>query len=333
MKILLTGGAGFVGRHFALKFLETDENEVLIVDNMYSGLPLDCWYIQPRYFDKLTIVQEDVRTWFRNKRNPPCNFDLVIHCAAIVGGRLNIDGDPLSVATDLSIDSEFFNWAVRGKFTPKVIYFSSSAAYPIELQTEFRNCDLAESLLNFTTTRIGMPDMTYGFAKLAGEYLAKFAAEKYGLDVKIYRPFGGYGEDQAMDYPFPSIIRRILRQEDPITVWGSGDQQRDFIHIDDIVDGVLATCNVLAPGEVLNLGTGVGVSFRDLAAIAHKIIHPSAYPCKIVNDPSKPEGVFRRVADAYKFKQLYEPKVWPEQGIQRVAAHLQKVLDGAKMPV
>ena len=335
MKILITGGLGFVGRHFALKFLETDENEVLIVDNMYSGLPLDRWYMQPRYLDRLTIVQGDLRTWIKNKRNISSNFDLVVHCAAIVGGRLNIDGDPLAVATDLAIDAELFNWIVREKFLPKLIYFSSSAAYPVDLQTEACNCDLSESLLTFNTSRIGMPDMTYGFAKLAGEYLAKFAAEKYGLNVKIYRPFGGYGEDQDFSYPFPLIIRRILRQEKPITIWGSGNQQRDFIHIDDIVDGVLATYNALKPGEVLNLGTGVGVSFRELSALAHRIIHPlsSTYLCEIVNDPDKPEGVFRRVADPYKFEQLYAPKVWLEQGIARVAAHLQKTLDGAKMPV
>ena len=279
MKILLTGGAGFVGRHFALKFLETDENEVLIVDNMYSGLPLDCWYIQPRYFDNLTIVQEDVRTWFRNKRNSPYNFDLVIHCAAIVGGRLNIDGDPLSVATDLSIDSEFFNWAVRGKFTPKVIYFSSSAAYPIELQTEFCNCDLAESLLNFTTTRIGMPDMTYGFAKLAGEYLAKFAAEKYGLDVKIYRPFGGYGEDQDFNYPFPSIIKRVLDRDQFQTILLRTIKD---LHLDphahiDLIDEIIPVLRLpdRACGDRLDLFDPVGIdhgleTLENVHALAHR---------------------------------------------------------------
>jgi nucleoside-diphosphate-sugar epimerase len=327
MNVLITGGLGFVGRHFALKFLETDDNQVTIVDNMYSGLRLDLWYMQPRYVDNLTLVQDDLRHWIKNKRNIPSNFDLIIHCAAVVGGRLNIDGDPLVVATDLSIDAEFFNWVVRGAFLPKVIYFSSSAAYATELQTKNCNCDLAEGLLSFDTSRIGMPDMTYGFAKLAGEYLARFAYQKYGLDVQIYRPFGGYGEDQSFDYPFPSIIRRVLRGENPITVWGSGKQERDFIHIDDIVDAVLHTMKVLKPGEVLNLGTGVGVSFKQLATIAHKILRPDELDFKVVNDPLKPEGVFRRVADVHKLETLYQPKVWLEQGIARVGAHLQKVLD------
>ena len=99
-----------------------------------------------------------MRNWFKHKRNHASNFDLVIHCAAIVGGRLNIDGDPLAVATDLSIDAELYNWIVRGKFLPKLIYFSSSAAYPVELQTKTCNCDLAETHLSFSSSRISMPD-------------------------------------------------------------------------------------------------------------------------------------------------------------------------------
>lgn len=324
MKILITGGLGFVGRHFALKFLQTDDNEVLIVDNMYSGLPLDRWYMQPRYPDRLTIVQDDLRIWIKNKRSISSNFDLVIHCAAIVGGRLVIDGDPLAVATDLAIDAELFNWIVRGKFLPKLIYFSSSAAYAIELQTEDHHCHLAELHLHFNGTHVAIPDQTYGWSKLCGEYLCKFAAEKYGLNVKIFRPFGGYGPDQDFSYPFPSIIRRVLRKEDPIVVWGSGHQARDFVYIDDVIDCVLGTMNALRPGEALNIGTGRGVSFRELAEIACNLLDHKA---EIVSDLRKPQGVFMRVSDPYKMNQLYTPKFSLEQGILRVAEHLKKVLD------
>lgn len=330
MKILLTGGAGFVGRHFALKFLESDDNEVLIVDSLYSGLPVDKWFKQPRYRDRLRIRQEDVRQWFRKPHAKPDDFDLIVHCAAIVGGRLNIDGDPLAVATDLSIDAEMFNWIVRAKFKPKLIYFSSSAVYPLELQTREKHLALAEPFVNFETTRISRPDQSYGWAKLSGEYLAKIAAEKYGLDVKIFRPFGGYGEDQDMNYPFPSIIKRIIEKQNAIIVWGSGDQARDFVHIDDVVECVLSTMNRLKPGETLNIGTGRGVSFRELAEMACNLL---GHKADIVNDSTKPEGVFARVADSYKMEQMFTPKVTLEQGIMRVAQHLQKALDGAKPTV
>jgi len=263
MKVLISGGAGFVGRRFTRR-LANAGNDVIVVDNLVAGLHPMEWAFPPDDWNKVTFIENDCRAYF--KLHDASEFDLIIHCAAIVGGRLKIDGDPLAIATDLSIDSEFFNWAVRSKPSPKVIYFSSSAVYPVELQTRACHCVLSEALVNFDSQRISLPDQTYGWAKLNGEYLAKFAFERYGLNVKIYRPFGGYGEDQSFDYPFPSIIKRVLDKENPIVVWGSGDQRRDFIYIEDIVDAVLATMDVLPAASPLNLGVGIPTSFRELAA-------------------------------------------------------------------
>lgn len=325
MRILVTGFAGFVGRHFA-KRLIIDGHTVIGVDNFCAGGYPEKWWSTSNH---CKFYSEDIRDYL--KRHTPEEFDLVIHCAAVVGGRLKIDGDPLAVATDLSIDSDLFNWIVRGINRPQLIYFSSSAVYPLELQVKNCHCDLSEGLVDFDTLRIGRPDMSYGWAKLTGEYLAKFAAEQYGLDVKVFRPFGGYGEGQDFTYPFPSIIKRILMREDPVVVWGSGDQQRDFIHIDDIVEAVLTTKDKLRPGEVMNLGTGRGVSFKELANMACDILK---CPAKIVNDATKPEGVFRRVADVHKMEQYYQANlIWLEQGILRVGQHLQKSLDGLKAVV
>lgn len=251
-------------------------------------------------------------------------FQLIIHCAAIVGGRLKIDGDPLAVATDLSIDSEFFNWVVRAKNRPKIIYFSSSAVYPLELQQRDCHCSLIEQLVDPPNqSKFSKPDMTYGWSKLSGEVLAQYAVSHYNADVVIYRPFGGYGEDQSLDYPFPSIIKRIVDGENPVTVWGSGDQQRDFIHIEDIVDAVLATMHKLKPGETLNLGTGMGISFRELARIASDVLN---MPIDIINDSSKPEGVFARISDPFKLEGLWKlPDPMPrlKWGIQQVAKALE----------
>lgn len=324
MRVLITGGCGFVGRRFARRLLDEGHN-IDIVDNMISGVSFWEWVFQPAPSSRGTIHTYDFRDWIKDKWTPekrPDDFDLIIHCAAIVGGRLKIDGDPLAVATDLSIDAEFFNWVVRAKNKPKVVYFSSSAVYPLTCQTQKYHCDLAENLLHFNGSTVHLPDMTYGWAKLSGEYLAQFAVKNYGADIVIYRPFGGYGEDQSFDYPFVSIIRRIVTGENPVTVWGSGDQQRDFIHIEDIVDAVLATMNVLKPGEALNLGTGMGLSFKELARIASNVLK---IPVDIVNDVTKPEGVFARVCDTKKLACLWaapDPMSRLREGILGVAKHL-----------
>ncbi len=317
MKVLVTGGMGFVGRHFAKRLLG-DGHTVTIVDNMVSGVPREEWMFQPNSLENLQLMFTDCRTFFTSA--PPgslwssSRFDLVIHCAAIVGGRIKIEEDPLAVATDLSIDSEFFHWVTQAKPMPKVVYFSSSAIYPLELQTKEKHVALAESFVDLNASRWSKPDLSYGFAKFTGEYLAKFAHEKYGLDVAIYRPFGGYGEDQdPKTYPFPAIMQRVHNSENPVMVWGSGDQQRDFIHIDDIVECVLQTYDKLN-GKVLNLGTGIPTSFFSLAeqALAY-----GSTGASIRNDPRKPEGVFSRVADTYQMNQLYQPRISLTEGIAR----------------
>ena len=317
-RVLILGGAGFVGRHFAKHFL-SKKDVVCVVDDLSTGTDPSQWTDAKERIG-LSFVKTDVRRYFQHSYPV---FDLVIHCAAVVGGRLKIEGDPLAVATDLAIDSDFFNWAVKAR-PKKIIYFSSSAVYPMEFQRNDKyQIKLAEPLTNFDGSRIGRPDMTYGWAKLTGEYLAKQAVERYGLDVVIYRPFSGYGEDQAFDYPFPSIIQRVVQGQDPITIWGSGDQIRDFIHIDDVVECVLQTMNELEPGEVLNIGSGEGTSFRDLVDVTCDVAGRSG-SWKTACDTSKPEGVFYRVADTYKMNQFYIPKISLEEGIRRVAAHLTK---------
>lgn len=313
MKALVTGGAGFVGRRFVRR-LSAEDHEIVIVDNLVSGIHPADWYL-PHYDQaKLQFHFADMRQFIHGLN--PKDFDLVIHCAAVVGGRLMIENDPLAVATDLSIDAELFNWIVRGKKRPHLIYFSSSAVYPIELQVERCHCALAEDLVTFDKTRIGMPDMTYGFAKLAGEYLAGFAKAKYDLPVTIYRPFSGYGEDQDLSYPFPALVKRIVDGENPVTVWGSGNQIRDWIYVEDIVSCVLQTWQ---QGGVLNIGTGHGMSFAGLLSAMRDVLNADF---DITPDPTKPEGVFHRVADVCKMEQHFKPQIPLRSGIKKVAAAL-----------
>jgi GDP-L-fucose synthase len=310
---LVTGGCGFVGRHMAKKLLSLDY-QVTLVDNLSTGLHPELWPVHLRIPERkskdVVFLKTDFRTYVRNAEP---NFDLICHLAAVVGGRMTIDGDPLAVATDLAIDADLFNWVVGPVRPRKLLYFSSSAAYPISLQTSECNRPLSEELISFGNS-IGVPDMTYGWSKLTGEFLAGFAVQKYGLDAVIYRPFSGYGEDQDFTYPFPSIVRRVAQRESPVVVWGSGEQLRDFIYIDDAIEAALVAKDRIAPGDALNLGSGVGTSFRSLAQITCEVL---GHKARVVNDPTKPEGVFARVGDCRRMLSYYLPKVTLKEGIQR----------------
>jgi len=288
MKILITGNKGFVGSHFQ-RYLLDQGHEIFGVDIKDS---------HERY--------HDCRDFFRHDPNSLIVWDMVIHCAAIVGGRTKIENDPISVATDLSIDAEMFNWAVRTK-QKRIIYFSSSAVYPVELQ-RFK-VQLKEADVNFE--RIKAPDMTYGWAKLTGEFLAQFA-EQAGVRVHIFRPFSGYGPDQDLDYPFPSFIKRGAEQADPFEIWGTGEQVRDFIHIDDIIAAVMKAVEIDFKGAV-NLGTGKATSFDELARLVASV---ASYEPKFKRLPSKPAGVMYRVADTTKMSLFYQPKISLEEGIK-----------------
>src|SRR5271157_1781043 len=298
-KILITGAAGFVGRHFTKRFLDLGDL-VVAVDSivpMTGGIdPGHGWPLfNPCDYKNFHFFREDCRQFFL--KHPDDDFDYSLHLAAIVGGRLMIENNPLAVAEDLAIDSAYWQWAVKAK-PRKTICFSSSAAYPVMCQQRDNYRLLCEEMIEFSG-RIGVPDMSYGWAKLTHEYLAHLAYEKYGLKSVVYRPFSGYGEDQDDTYPFPSICKRILRQngESRIEVWGSGDQLRDFIHIEDCVDGVLMSMDRIDNADALNLSTGVYTSFKEFARLAAEIC---GYHPEVVGVSSKPSGVFARGGDTTK---------------------------------
>lgn len=316
-KILITGGAGFVGRRFCKRFLDQGA-EVHCVDpvaEFTGGIhPDKGWPLfNPKDYPNFHFYQQDCRAWFKERSDD--DFDYVFHLAAMVGGRAMIENHPLAVADDLSIDAEYWQWAEKAK-PAKTACFSSSAAYPIGRQRAEGYELLKEDMIAFDDD-IGMPDMSYGWAKLTCEYLARLAYEKHGLKSACYRPFSGYGEDQDDSYPFPSICKRAMAHvgEDTLTVWGTGDQMRDFIYIEDCVDGVLATIDKIDDGDALNLSTGIYTSFKQFARIAAEVC---GYEPEVVGLSDKPAGVFARGGDTSKQKEYgFEYQVSFRDGIQK----------------
>ena len=304
---LVTGSAGFVGRHMADELERRGYTVIrvdLVEDHRAAGLR---WPM-------------DVRTWFATE-GVYCEVDLVVHCAAVVGGRTMIDGAPLQLAAeDLSIDAELFRWLLGRKTCPKVVYYSSSAAYPVELQDPTFRVPGAVMALRESDIDLDLPgehysylpDATYGWVKLTGERLAA-EAQKMGLPVYVFRPFSGYGSDQHLDYPFPSFVDRARRQVVEFEVWGPGTQVRDFVHIDDVVGATMARLDGddLSP---VNICTGIGTSFLELAQL---VMTEAGFQAPIVTHPDKPVGVLHRVGDPALMRQFYEPTVTLTEGIRR----------------
>jgi nucleoside-diphosphate-sugar epimerase len=320
-KTLVTGAAGFVGRHVVRRLLDAGD-EVHAIDCLaqYTGAinPAKGWPIfDPRDYRNFHFYREDCRDWF--KRTQPTDFDYAFHAAAMVGGRLMIENNPLAVAEDLAIDAEFWQWAKVAR-PKKSLCFSSSAAYPIKLQRADHYVLLKEDMISFNED-IGMPDMSYGWAKLTSEYLAQLAYEKHGLKSVCYRPFSGYGEDQDDAYPFPSICKRVLanRGAMELRVWGPGTQMRDFIHIEDCVEGILSTMDKIDDASALNLSTGILTSFITFTQVAAEI---AGYRPEVKGMSDKPVGVHARGGDTAKQTQLgFKPKIDFRKGVERALAY------------
>lgn len=310
--VLITGGAGFVGRHMCKRFSEMNY-QVFCVDNLISesAKELENWPEHLKCTKNFTFINKDCREYFKNEGKNK-KFNLVIHLAAVVGGRAVIENSPIAVAEDLSIDAEMFNWAVKAK-PDKLIFFSSSAAYPIKYQKDDSNKKhLSEDMITFDSD-IGMADLTYGWAKLTGEYLAKLAHQKYGLNVVCYRPMSGYGEDQDEVYPFNGILKRVLRKENPIEIWSNSC--RDFVYIEDCIDCMLNTMDKVSDGNGINIGTGKETYFKDLVKLMCEITNHDA-DIKVLDD--KPKGVHFRVADTKKMNNFgYNYKIDLREGIKK----------------
>lgn len=316
MKVLITGHRGFVGQAFA-EYLTSIEGAqwaaragfgsieaVMGIDVADRQRPMDC----RRYFENPTSIGMSNYAGDGTGMGPMVeHFDLVIHCAAVIGGRVGIERDPFTLATeDLSIDAALWRWAKRAK-PGRIVYFSSSAAYPIELQGPGREWKLAEGDLRWAAP--GEPDMTYGYVKQVGERMARECNE-HVCPVHVFRPFSGYGEAQHISYPWPAFLDRARRHEDPFHVWGDGRQVRDFVHIQDIVFCVLAAIEKDIRGPV-NICTGIPTSFLELARafIREENLRDRSYEPTIGQLMDQPVGVRYRVGDPRKMLEFYTPTV------------------------
>lgn len=281
--VYITGWHGFVGRHLTNHFRQLG------------------WIVHG--CDIATDQPQDMRDGLHALARADYVPDLLIHCAANVGGRVGIEHAQLWQAENYELDRLAIQWA-HNLSIPRVIYFSSSAVYPVKLQVQGPRHAvrlLAEKDREISTDWAetqGQPDKTYGRAKLQGEHLVH-AVHSDDTQFTIFRPFSGYGPGQSDDYPMTSIVRRALKHpvDELFQVWGPKTSLRDWVHIDDICHAVSSAVDMPKADTppTYNIATGRGTSFEYLAQLACVIAGRGKPP--VVGASDKPTGCHTRVGD------------------------------------
>ena len=333
-----------MGRHLVNNLL-AEGDEVWVLDNLFSGLHPDEWLKDftkreecavvsyQKNNQRLIFIEQDAIDFFRAQISGSSlvtlpAFEEVYHLAAVVGGRaVLIEENPMFVATNHIIDALFFQWAVQNKNNiGRLLYISTSVSYPKTLQDKDKHVAMKEEYLDLRNKeQIGLPESIYGWIKLAGEYLAVVAAKKYGMSVVCVRPFSGYGEDQDLNYPIPSIAARAVKRENPLVVWGSGNQGRDFIYIDDFVSALRVAIQKITDGGAVNIGIGQLTTFKEVAAIMAEL---EGYSPEIKGLVEKIEGSFAVYSDpTLLFSLGWKPKFTVKEGFAKVLERVKKELD------
>lgn len=230
----------------------------------------------------VTAFTQDVLT-----NLPYEKYDCIYHFAAFVGGRKGIDNNKWLITKNIELDRVTFKWAEQ--WCKKIIYPSSCAAYPLYLQ-ELPDTPMHEE--QFGTTILF--DL-YGLSKVVAESMLK----TLNIPAHVIRPFTIYGPRQEINYPIPAIIERARQGE--CSVWGSGDQTRDWVYIDDALKVFEYLLHKDEPITV-NIATGKAITFKEVAEIVYKTVHGINIPVK--TQTHEPEGAGHRVGSTKKLNSL-----------------------------
>jgi len=316
MRILITGGAGFIGSHLAERYLERGE-EVDVLDDLSTGSIDNIQLLtrHPRFKYHIDSV-----TNHRSTAKLVEASDLVVHLAAAVGVRLVVQSPVRTIETNIKGTEVVLRLAAKKR--KRVLIASTSEVYGKRTSVPFREDD---DLL------MGPPNKgrwSYACSKALDEFLALAYWKERRVPTVIVRLFNTVGPRQTGRYGMvvPTFVRQALEQR-PLTIFGDGSQTRCFAHVHDVVGAIMSLAeHPYAVGEVFNVGNDQEITIRDLAdRIRHRT--GSFSPIQFVPYERAHEEGFedmqRRVPDLSKLRELtgYEPK-WDIDGIlDSVIAH------------
>ncbi len=315
-RVVVTGGASFIGSYLVDRLVDLDA-KVTVIDNFSSGTLENLSQSQ----HKINIIKMDLEWCNLNEVTDAFkDHEIVFHLAAIHGGRGYINTHPADVSSNFAIDHHVFEASLKTNIE-KVVSASSACTYPPKLQgTTDSNYLLREDDSNpFKLNEPLSADIEYGWAKLIGEIQLIAFIKQYGLNGCNLRFVTAYGPRENETHAIIALIYKAFEKMDPYHIWGTGEQDRDFTYVSDIVEGAVQAAEKVTDGTPINLGTGIRYKIKDVAAKVFDVI--GWKPKKIVFDTSKPVGVATRALDITRAKKLlnWKPKISLEEGLQKTA--------------
>jgi nucleoside-diphosphate-sugar epimerase len=327
-KILVTGGAGFIGSHLC-ELLVHNGNQVVAIDDLTTGKLENIHHLLPIpsfQFVRETITNSQVLDRLTSEA------DILIHLAAVVGVKLIVEDPVNTIATNIMGTEAVLTTANR--YHCKVMLASTSEVYGKGFKVPFNEED--DCLIGPTSHS----RWSYATSKAIDEFLGLAYYHQFGLPVVVMRFFNTVGPRQTGQYGMvlPRFVRQALAGE-PITIYGDGEQSRCFGDVADIIDAVVKLAyQPEAIGQVFNIGSTEEVTIRDLA---ERVITATGSQSKIVYVPYEEayapgfEDMRRRVPDLSKIHELigYEPRYSLDDTLRRVIIYeREQLLKQSKAP-
>jgi UDP-glucose 4-epimerase len=320
MRVLITGGAGFVGSHLSEALLERGD-EVFILDNLSTGSIHNVVHLKgnPRFHYTIdSVTNEPVLAELIDR------CDIVVHLAAAVGVKLIVEQPVHTIETNVHGTEVVLKIANKKK--KLVLIASTSEVYGKSLEVPFG--EDADLVLGPTTKH----RWAYACSKMIDEFLALAYWKERKLPVIVVRLFNTVGPRQTGQYGMviPNFVRQALAGQ-PITVFGDGTQSRSFTYVGDVVRAMVALITEpRAVGQVFNIGNGEEITIGDLAAKIKKMTGSRSEIVMIPYDQAYEAGfedMPRRVPDISRIKALvgYEPTVQLDETLHRVIEHFRQL--------
>lgn len=300
IKVLITGGAGFVGSSLADKLLEQGRYFVVSVDNLLTG---DIRKVSNH--PNLKFIKCDVNRYHDIAAiMTSFQFDYVFHYAAVVGVKRTIE-NPVMVLEDLEGIKNVLSLC-KNTGVKRVFFSSSSEVYgePVELPQHEETTPLNSRL-------------PYAVVKNVGESFCKSYQKEFGLDYTIFRFFNTYGPKQSTDFVISKFLKSALNDL-PITIYGNGSQTRTFCYIEDNTSCVLKILEEnLVVNDVINIGNEKNYT---ILQVAETIINLTGSKSRVEFLPPLKEGdMTRRQPDASKMLKILNRELLPlEEGIKKI---------------